>query len=636
MSFSLSPSVNVTEIDLTTVIPAVATTNGALVGDFRWGPCLDIVSVNSEDELVSEFGRPDRANAAQWFTAASFLAYGNLLQLVRVVKEDATNAHASVTPAILVKNDTDFDARIDDLIATTDDVALGKYPGSIVNNVKVSLCPYGGKAFFASGLLGFESSGVTLTNTTLSESFQDFLAPGSIVVKESTNERRTVVAVPGAQTATLDSAFAVDLTLTDPVTVQWEYYEAFGIAPSTSTFAANKGGSNDEVHVVVVDSDGHLTGIRGSILEKYGFVSKLAESKKEDGSSNYFKEVINRASKYVRILQEPATGDWVNSDPTRAFALSPQVTELLVGGANGATPDDGDVELGYDLFKNAEIVDVSLIMLANHSYVIARYVIENICEVRKDCVAFVSPTMDAVVNADPADLPDNIITERNDRNTGLGISSSYAVMDCNWKYTYDKYNDTYRWVPLNGDIAGLCVRTDNERDPWWSPAGLNRGQIKNVVKLAYNPMKADRDQLYVNGINPVVSLQGQGVVLYGDKTLLSKPSAFDRINVRRLFIVLEKAIATAAKYFLFEFNDTFTRAQFRNMVEPYLRRVQAARGVYDYRVVCDETNNTPEIIDSNQFVGDIYIKPARVINFIQLNFIAVRTGVAFDEIVGKF
>jgi phage tail sheath protein FI len=269
-------------------------------------------------------------------------------------------------------------------------------------------------------------------------------------------------------------------------------------------------------------------------------------------------------------------------------------------------------------------------MLANYSTNVARYVINNICESRKDCIALVSPKMDSVVGEQ--DPLTSVLLDRED----LQISTSYAVMDNNWKYMYDKYNDTYRWVPLNGDIAGLCVRTDTQRDPWWSPAGLNRGQIKNAIKLAYNPDKADRDDLYMHNVNPVVSLPGQGIVLFGDKTLLSKPSAFDRINVRRLFIVLEKASALAARFLLFEFNDDFTRASFKNMVEPYLRQVKAGRGVYDFRVVCDATNNTPEIIDSNQFVGDIYIKPARSINFIQLNFIAVRTGVAFEEVVGKF
>ena len=222
------------------------------------------------------------------------------------------------------------------------------------------------------------------------------------------------------------------------------------------------------------------------------------------------------------------------------------------------------------------------------------------------------------------------------KSSTLFPSSSYATLDSGWKYQFDKYNDLYRFVPLNGDVAGLMVRTDNTRDPWWSPAGFNRGNVKNVVKLPYNPLKAQRDQLYKKGINPIVTFPGQGTVMFGDKTLLAKPSAFDRINVRRLFIVLEKAISTASKFTLFEFNDDFTRAQFRNMVEPFLRDVQGRRGIFDFRVVCDESNNTGEVIDRNEFIGDIYIKPARSINFIQLNFVAVRTGVEFEEVVGQF
>ena len=290
--------------------------------------------------------------------------------------------------------------------------------------------------------------------------------------------------------------------------------------------------------------------------------------------------------------------------------------------------------MAYDKFKSAEDIDISLILggkaRGGTGEVLSNYIIDNICEYRKDCVAFVSPDQADTVNAPTSELQ-NVIDLRN-----LLRSTSYAVLDSGYKYQYDKYNDVYRWVPMNGDTAGLCVRTDNIRDPWFSPAGFNRGQIKNVVKLAFNPDKADRDQLYKNGINPIVNFPGQGVVLYGDKTLLAKPSAFDRINVRRLFIVLEKAIATASKFTLFEFNDEFTRASFRNLVEPYLRDVQGRRGIYDFRVVCDDTNNTPEVIDRNEFRGDIYIKPARSINFIQLNFVAVRTGVEFEEIVGRF
>jgi phage tail sheath protein FI len=313
---------------------------------------------------------------------------------------------------------------------------------------------------------------------------------------------------------------------------------------------------------------------------------------------------------------------------------------LSSGVANGTTlsggvyasATDANKQVSWDKLKDGDSVDVSLLVTGDASGTVAQYIIDNVAEYRKDCVAFLSPPSANVVN-NPGSEVTAIITQK---NTNINRSSSYAVFDSGWKYMFDKYNNVYRYIPLNADIAGLCVRTDTTNDPWFSPAGLNRGQIKNVVKLSWNPNKTNRDDLYKIGVNPVVAFPGEGTVLFGDKTMLTKPSAFDRINVRRLFIVLEKAIATAAKYSLFEFNDEFTRSQFVSLVEPFLRDVQGRRGIYDFRVVCDETNNTPEVIDRNEFIGDIYIKPARSINFIQLNFVAVRTGVAFEEIVGRF
>jgi len=306
-------------------------------------------------------------------------------------------------------------------------------------------------------------------------------------------------------------------------------------------------------------------------------------------------------------------------------------------GANESTITNAALALAYDKFKSAEDVDISLLLqgkargsAGNHYAQLANYLIDNITSVRKDCVAFISPDRSDVVQNSGKDEVDDIIQFRN-----ALTSTSYAVLDSGYKYQYDKYNDVYRYVPLNGDVAGLAVRTDTVRDPWYSPAGFSRGQIKNVIKLAYNPGKAERDLLYKNDINPVVTFPGQGTILFGDKTLLGAPSAFDRINVRRLFIVLEKTIARAAKSLLFEFNDEFTRAQFRNIVEPFLRDIKGRRGIYDFKVVCDSTNNTQQVIDNNEFVGDIYVKPARAINYIQLNFVAVRSGVEFSEVVGQ-
>jgi len=419
----------------------------------------------------------------------------------------------------------------------------------------------------------------------------------------------------------------------------WAYATQFTSAPSTSTYTSNAGGANDEIHIIVVDEDGKFTGTQGTVLEKYAFVSKASDAKDDSGNTNYYKNVIANKSKYIHWLSHPtanAGASYANASSTWGSAaagisftnLTANATISLIGGADG-TISTANVVTAYDYFENAEAVDISLVVSGPANATVVTDLI-SMAETRKDCLVFVSP--------EKADVVDNAGSEVTDikayRETLT--STSYAVLDGNWKYQYDKYNDVYRWVPLNGDIAGLCARTDLERDPWFSPGGLNRGIIKNVIKLAWNPTKANRDDLYVKGINPVVSFQGEGVVLFGDKTLLSKPSAFDRINVRRLFIVLEKALARAARFSLFEFNDQFTRAQFVNLVEPYLRDVQGRRGIFDFRVVCDESNNTPEVIDRNEFVGDIYIKPARSINFIQLNFVAVRTGVSFDEVVGKF
>lgn len=413
----------------------------------------------------------------------------------------------------------------------------------------------------------------------------------------------------------------------------WAYEAQFDAAPGTSSYAASKGASGDEVHVIVVDEDGAFTGIAGTILEKFPFLSVASDAKASDGGSIYYKNVLNAQSKYVWWMDHPTQANdedlaWGSAAASGVYhTLGAEVAASLTGGVDAA-PADGDVQAGYDLFANKEFVDVSLLLTGNHSNTVIQHVIDNIALDRLDCVVFLSPPLAAVQN-NVGDEADDIVTYR---NTTLDRSTSYAVMDSGWKVQYDKYNDVYVNIPLNADTAGLCARTDQTNDPWWSPAGFNRGGIKNCVKLLYSPNQTDRDTLYKNGVNPVVSFPGQGVVLYGDKTLLAKPSAFDRINVRRLFIVLEKAISTAAKFQLFEFNDVFTRAQFRSLVEPFLRDVRGRRGIYDFRVVCDETNNTGEVIDRNEFVADIYIKPAKSINFIYLNFIATRTSVSFEEV----
>ena len=426
---------------------------------------------------------------------------------------------------------------------------------------------------------------------------------------------------------------SVKVSIADSATYSsWTYAAEFDSAPGTSPYASSVGGSSDEMHIIVIDEDGLITGTQGSVLEKFAFVSKASDAKKTDGTNNYYKDVVNSRSEYIWWMDHLTI--LTNAGQTAAgrtfINLSSANTVSLSGGTDDYAITDGEKQSAFALFANAEQYDVSLIIAGKASPTVATYIINNIAETRLDCVAFVSPenasTGDIIIGSSSSEIDDI-----NDYRDALP-STSYAVMDSGYKYQYDRYNDKYRYIPLNGDIAGLCARTDYTNDPWFSPGGLNRGQVKNVVRLAVNPNKTQRDTLYKNGVNPVVTFPGEGTVLFGDKTLLAKPSAFDRINVRRLFIVMEKAIATAAKFQLFEFNDSFTRAQFKNLVEPFLRDVQGRRRIIDFVVKCDESNNTGEVIDRNEFVADIFVKPNRSINFITLTFVAARSAINFTEI----
>ena len=556
MAFQLSPGVLVTEKDLTSVVPSVATTAGGFAGAFQWGPVSEVVTVDSENQLVERFGNPNDTTYKSFFTAANFLSYGNNLQVIRVVNQATAKnaiANASAT-AILIRNEDHYTSTYSDGSASVGEW-IAKYPGALGNSLKVSM-----------------ADGNTYSG--------------------------------------------------------WAYSGQFDAQPTTSSYVSNQGGAHDEMHIIVVDEDGKWTGSQGTVLEKFSYVSKAKDAKRPDGTSAYYKDVINNESKYIWWVDHTADGtNWGSTSQGITFAnLTANVTISMSLGVSADSPTDGNITSALATFANDELYDISLLPLGEASTTVANYAISSVAEIRKDCVVFISPEMSDVVNNAGSEA--TAVTGFRDTLT----SSSYAVMDSGWKYQYDRYNDVYRWVPLNGDTAGTAVRTDFVADPWFSPAGFNRGQIKNVVKLAYSPSKTDRDTLYKKGVNPVVTFPGNGTALFGDKTLQAKPSAFDRINVRRLFIVLEKAIATAAKYQLFEFNDAFTRAQFRNLVEPFLREVQGRRGITEYKVVCDESNNTGEIIDRNEFVADIFVKPARSINFIQLNFIATRTGISFEEV----
>tara|TARA_Y100000296_G_scaffold23772_1_gene28094 strand:- start:860 stop:2773 length:1914 start_codon:yes stop_codon:yes gene_type:complete len=637
MGFQISPGVNVSEIDLTTVVPAVSTTEAAIAAEFRWGPMDERTLVTSEDNLVTKFWKPDNNVADAWFTASNFLAYGNKLWVVRVAPANSLNATSEATTGsnttgtgLQVKNDLHWEESYD---TGSGNVGpwIAKYPGALGNSLKVSVCPSSNA--FSSTLTGnlavsVSSNTVTGTGTT----FTAELNPGDILVLNG--EQVKVSTITNSTSLTVRTNHVAGASANASVERRWEYYNFVNVAPGTGDTATQFGGTNDEIHVVVVDEDGEFTGVVDTVLEVYDAVSMATDAKLEDGSTNYYKNVIAQKSNYIRWMDHPTSLSNLLSGDAIATATfgtdGKNETHSLAAGARGAAPSAGNLQTGYDFFKDTEDVDVSFLLGASVTSATAIHMINLIAESRKDCIVCLSPERADVVNNSGSEHTDSITF----RDTLP--SSSYAVLDSGWKYMLDKYNDVFRFVPLNGDTAGLMVQTDIARDPWWSPAGYNRGNVKSAVKLAYNPIKAERDLLYKNGINPVVQFPGQGTVLFGDKTLLAKPSAFDRINVRRLFIVLEKAIATAAKFTLFEFNDEFTRAQFKNLVEPFLRDVQGRRGIIDFRVVCDESNNTAEVIDRNEFIGDIYVKPSRSINYIQLNFVAVRTGVEFSEIVGRF
>ena len=636
MAFQLSPGVVVSERDLTSVVPAVASTTGAFVGNFQWGPAGEIVTISSENNLVERFFEPDNDTAVDFFTAASFLAYGNNLKVVRAVDDDtARNAVASGT-AVLVKNEEDYVQNHRDG-SGSNGMWAARCPGALGNSLKVSFADSSNfdSNSVASTTITAAGSGYTSATVTFSAA----PAGGITATATATVGGGAVTAItitnPGngytsAPTITIggDGSGA---TATSTLATDWAYKNKFDTAPLTSTRVLTLGGSNDEMHIVVVDEDGLFSGTIGTVLETFAGVSKASDAKGLEGGSIFYKDVINNQSQYVYWTDHPA-GDatWGTAGNATAFTsgfTTAEATISLSGGVDDA-PDSGDLQTAWSLFADAEQTDVNLLITGALNTTDQKYVQDNIAKVRKDCVSFHSPVLASVVNNSGSEVS-SITTDK-----GQLAATSYSFMDGNWKYMYDRYNDVYRWVPLNGDTAGLCANTDAEADPWFSPAGFNRGQVRNAVKLAWNPTKTNRGNLYKIGVNPIINSPGNGIVLFGDKTLLAAPSAFDRINVRRLFIVLEKAIATAAKYQLFEFNDAFTRNQFSSIVNPFLRNVQGRRGIFDFKVVCNESNNTGEIIDTNQFVADIFIKPARSINFITLNFIATRTGVEFSEVVG--
>ena len=639
MAFQVSPGVLVQEKDLTRIIPAVSTSIGAFAGKFSKGPLDEVVSISSEQELVSKFGKPDNTNFEDFFSAANYLQYSNSLKVVRVQNSSVSNATESGS-TFVIKNTDDYQNNHADGSASVG-LWAARTAGAHGNNLQISSCP-SATAYEETNKTTVNDASTAVGDTVVTVTSGVGITAGDIVnfadnfeyrvISVSTNDLTIVRKEEPAYFGASDSSgLHVALNNGAQVRRRWKYYDLFNKAPGTSPYAQAKGGSNDEIHIAVIDEDGGITGIKGEILETFASLSKASDAKTPQGSDNYYPNVIYNQSNYIYWMDHNASGsNWGSAANGTTFTDVTAVSNVsLSNGSDGSAATTGQKKTAYEKFADSETVDVGLIIAGAGDKTHIDNLI-TIAENRKDAIVFASPERSDVVNvADGNQQKDNVVGFFNQIN-----STSYAVFDSGYKYMYDRYSDIYRYVPLNGDMAGLAARTDLIADAWFSPAGLNRGIVRGVVKLAFNPTQSQRDELYRARVNPVATFPGQGTVLFGDKTGLSAPSAFDRINVRRLFIVLEKAIATASKFQLFEFNDEFTRANFRNIVEPFLREVQGRRGITDFLVVCDETNNTGEVIDRNEFIAEIFIKPARSINFITLQFIATRTGVSFDEVAG--
>ena len=641
MAFQVSPGVLVQERDLTRIIPAVSTSIGAIAGEFRKGPLDEIVSISSENDLVDTFGEPDSNNFEVFFSAANFLQYSNSLRVVRAAQTNLVNA-TTTGCGLQIKNTTHYQDNYADGSGVVGTFAA-RTAGAHGNTLLVSTCP-SATAYEEEGATTVNDGSTAVGDTTITVTDGTQLNVGDIIsfsTTAATNDyddghqyRITGISTHDLTIVQKDSGSGGLLTtITNGANVRrrWRYYDSVGTGPGTSPFVSDRSGSGDEIHVVVVDEDGDVTGVPGSVLETFEKLSKAADAKTPQGDTNYYPDVIYAKSQHVYWMDHNTSGtNWgSNASGTTFTAVDTPTLESLSGGADGSSVTTGQKKTAYEKFQDAETVDVGLIIAGSGDGTHVENLI-TIAEIRKDAVVFASPERADVVNVSNSETQkDNVIDFFNSRS-----SSSYCVFDSGYKYMYDKYSDVYRFVPLNGDIAGLAARTDLVADSWFSPAGFNRGNVRGAVKLAFNPSKSQRDELYMKRINPVCTFPGQGTVLFGDKTALSSPSAFDRINVRRLFITLEKAISTASKFQLFEFNDEFTRANFRAIVEPFLREVQGRRGITDFLVVCDNTNNTGDVIDRNEFVAEIFVKPNRSINFIKLQFVATRTGVAFEEVAG--
>ena len=571
---SESPAVVVKEIDLTGGVPNVQSTTGAIVGNFRWGPVDKVTTVANEAELVDTFANPDSFNTIDFHSAAYFLRYSNSLKVVRETTTAALNSFvdtANISAGVISATAIN-NKDVFDALADSAYTFVARFPGELGNSLQVSVCP-----------------GATASSTYFDT---------------------------------------------------WTYASSFDAFPKTSTFAQNIKDSTvlDELHIAVVDQDGLFTGTKGTVLETFPFVSQASNAKATDGTTLFAKNIINETSEYIYMFDLDSTYTAFGTDVTASSNAYTNggavVTESFVDGVNSPALGTSEFSTGYDLLEDKDIVELDFLIAPGMVTTVDQTTVVNdlvsTAEARKDCVVVTSPARDDVVNVTSAATATTNITT----TAATFTKSSYLVADGNYLKVYDKYNDQYIQLPAASSTAGLMAATDRDRAAWFSPAGGRRGRYLGITAIDYTPTKGQRDTLYKAGVNPIANIPGSGVILFGDKTFLGRPSAFDRINVRRLFLILERAISRAAEQVLFEFNDEFTRAEFTNIIEPVLREVKGRRGITDFRVVCDETNNTAEVIDRNEFIANIFIKPARSINYVTLNFVAVRTGVDFEEVVG--
>lgn len=633
MAISLiSPGVKITEQDLVASNQSVASTAGAFAGQFTWGPIEVPTQVVAESDLVSKFGKPNATNIVDFLSAANFLGYSAPLFVVRAANTalnattEATTGSGTAGTGILIKND---DAYLN--TASFDNGPwAAKYAGALGNALKVSTCPSANAwSSTLTGTFTVALNGTVVTGSGSTANTQ--LNVGDLVVLGGRTNQ--VAAVTNATSFTLTSAHLSGATA-GSATRRWEYYDQFELTPGTSVQGTLLGASGDEMHVIVVDKTGDITGTPGVVLEKFKALSKASNAKGENGGTNYYKDVINERSNWIRWTDHDTAGsNWgtaltVSGTGTTYTAVNAPKTFSFAGGTDGGTVTDGDRTTAFGKLSNKSEIPAAIVIAGQANATVVNRIIADVAEVRKDAMVCISPLRANVVN--------NAGSEATSITTWADTisRSTYVVADSGWKYQYDKYNDAYVYVPLNADIAGCMARNDLNREAWLSPAGFVAGRVQNLVRLAFNPNQSERDTLYRASVNPVITQVGRGTVLFGDKTFTLRNTSTNRLNVRRLFIELQRTIGTAADNVLFDQNDETTRSNFVNLITPYLRSVQSRRGITAFRVICDTTNNPEDVVNANEFVCDIFVQPVRSVNFIQLNFVSVRGTATFNEIVG--